>query len=270
MRNLASPSPSLSPRAAVTSVRRGFTLIELLVVIAIVSILAAILFPVFGRARENARRSSCSSNLRQLGLAFMQYAQDYDEQFPFSKSTDNFWTVSTLPYTKSMQLLRCPSDKRSDWVDTFAELNSAPGGTTKRKTSYTVNGYFVPSESKPEYGGVFSNMASVQKPASVIFLAEGADFTKTSATDFTPKAWNQIYFHAHLWKNTPASTSRWTDVEKRDMPEDVDTERHLGGANYTFADGHVKWMRWSQIWFEDPSGTINNPRQKGMFDPRQN
>jgi prepilin-type N-terminal cleavage/methylation domain-containing protein/prepilin-type processing-associated H-X9-DG protein len=258
----------LSPGA-----RRAFTLIELLVVIAIIAILAAILFPVFGRARENGRRSSCSSNMRQVGMAFMQYAQDYDEQFPFSKVADNYWTVSTLPYTKSMQLLRCPSDTRTDWVETVAQLNTgptAPDGTTRRKTSYTVNAYFVPSESKPEYGGVFANLASVQKPSSVIFLAEGSDYLKTSASDFTPKAWNQIYFHAHLWKNTPASTSRWIDVQGRDLPEDIDTERHLGGSNYTFADGHVKWMRWSQIWFEDPTGVINNPRMKGMFDPRQN
>ena len=68
--------------------KRGFTLIELLVVIAIISILAAILFPVFARARENARRASCQSNMKQAGLAFMQYTQDYDERLPqYAKQT---------------------------------------------------------------------------------------------------------------------------------------------------------------------------------------
>src|SRR5438093_9492423 len=67
--------------------RSGFTLIELLVVIAIIAILAAILFPVFGRARENARRSSCQSNLKQLSLGMLQYTQDYDERFPSSSAT---------------------------------------------------------------------------------------------------------------------------------------------------------------------------------------
>jgi prepilin-type N-terminal cleavage/methylation domain-containing protein len=69
-------------RAPDSSLRRGFTLIELLVVIAIIAILAAILFPVFARARENARRASCSSNMKQIGLGFLQYTQDYDERMP--------------------------------------------------------------------------------------------------------------------------------------------------------------------------------------------
>src|SRR5262249_34189184 len=99
--------------------RRGFTLIELLVVIAIIAILAAILFPVFGRARENARRSSCLSNLKQIGLGIMQYTQDYDEQFPKawrgsantgSAATDKYkWMDAIFPYVKSEQIFNCPS-----------------------------------------------------------------------------------------------------------------------------------------------------------------
>src|SRR5476649_549867 len=93
--------------------KRGFTLIELLVVIAIIAILAAILFPVFARARENARRASCQSNLKQLGLAMIQYAQDYDETMPVSTvaSYAGFgWTGQLYPYVKSKQLFVCPSD----------------------------------------------------------------------------------------------------------------------------------------------------------------
>jgi prepilin-type N-terminal cleavage/methylation domain-containing protein/prepilin-type processing-associated H-X9-DG protein len=95
-----------------SSRRKGFTLIELLVVIAIIAILAAILFPVFARARENARRASCQSNLKQIGLGFAQYTQDYDELYPRGDtSLLNGWASSELvPYMKSVQIYGCPSD----------------------------------------------------------------------------------------------------------------------------------------------------------------
>jgi prepilin-type N-terminal cleavage/methylation domain-containing protein len=98
----------------------GFTLIELLVVIAIIALLAAILFPVFSRARENARRSSCQSNQKQIGLAWVQYAQDYDERMvPVSGNTSinnqkpHDWPRSMQPYIKNTQILKCPSASRN-------------------------------------------------------------------------------------------------------------------------------------------------------------
>jgi prepilin-type N-terminal cleavage/methylation domain-containing protein/prepilin-type processing-associated H-X9-DG protein len=103
--------------------RRGFTLIELLVVIAIIAILAAILFPVFARAREQARRSVCVSNMKQIGLGLGMYMQDYDQTFPpgglkvwgVTKKTDRNLLVSQLnPYTKNDQIFRCPSDRGWD------------------------------------------------------------------------------------------------------------------------------------------------------------
>jgi len=91
---------------------KAFTLIELLVVIAIIAILAAILFPVFARARENARKSSCQSNLKQIGLGQLQYLQDYDERYPkVGASADvNGWASTLQPYLKSTQILQCPSE----------------------------------------------------------------------------------------------------------------------------------------------------------------
>src|SRR4028118_1242734 len=105
------------------NVRKGFTLIELLVVIAIIAILAAILFPVFARARENARRASCQSNLKQVGLGLLQYIGDYDETLPFSffgtagnstpagTAPDNYkWMDAIQPHVKSEQPFNWPSD----------------------------------------------------------------------------------------------------------------------------------------------------------------
>ena len=94
--------------------RRGFTLIELLVVIAIIAILAAILFPVFARARENARRTSCLSNVKQIGLGIMQYVQDYDGVMPATNANGNndesYVVAARLqPYVKSFQIFKCPS-----------------------------------------------------------------------------------------------------------------------------------------------------------------
>lgn len=123
---------------------RGFTLIELLIVIAIISILAAILFPVFARARENARRTSCLSNVRQLGMAFQQYFQDYDEQFPLlGKGTGNAgtsWFFTMQPYIKSTQMLRCPSDTATNWPQseqdwTNPNVTTFADGVTKVRRS---------------------------------------------------------------------------------------------------------------------------------------
>jgi len=112
--------------------KRGFTLIELLVVIAIISILAAILFPVFARARENARRASCQSNLKQIGLGAMQYTQDYDERMPLNGARS--WRQVLEPYIKSGQIFSCPSNT----VNTQTADSAAPG-YSEIKRSYSGN-----------------------------------------------------------------------------------------------------------------------------------
>ena len=103
--------------------KKGFTLIELLVVIAIIAILAAILFPAFARARENARRASCQSNLKQIGLGVIQYTQDYDNNYSLatSVSQDQTTTSPLQPYLKSVQLFKCPSDSAAATVNSYGE-----------------------------------------------------------------------------------------------------------------------------------------------------
>src|SRR5674476_740693 len=103
------------PHGQPARVKRGFTLIELLVVIAIIAILAAILFPVFAKARENARRASCSSNLKQIGLGIMQYTQDNDESMPSRRTASQLdsWRSQIFPYVKSTQLFTCPSNRNN-------------------------------------------------------------------------------------------------------------------------------------------------------------
>ncbi|BCM93014.1 hypothetical protein IAD21_04901 [Abditibacteriota bacterium] len=241
--------------------RQAFTLIELLVVIAIIAILAAILFPVFSRARENARRTSCLSNLRQVGLGFMQYVQDNDEQFPFNKTDlttgKQSWVVSAQPYLKSTQVLRCPSDTSENWN---ALLN--PPGTGDfaglRITSYVENLFYVPAAPtaanpnpapKP-----FANLAATQKPANVILLTESG------------KNWTAGYFHASAWPAYPGGTgAHW--ITATSLPEDVNTTQHMEGFNCAYVDGHAKWHRWSQVWWQDLNVTPNVT--KGSFDPNQ-
>ena len=181
----AKPAPRVVYRRGFSL--RGFTLIELLVVIAIIAILAAMLFPVFARARENARRISCLSNLKQIGLGFLQYTQDYDESYPLTTMTgmamtpQSSWTTSTQPYLKSVQIFRCPSDASARW-DTAVLPPAAPPYTT----SYILNAWFSAGKSNN-----YSNLATVQEPARAIVLSE-----RTDATTGVPTG---DHFHPFYW-----------------------------------------------------------------------
>jgi prepilin-type N-terminal cleavage/methylation domain-containing protein/prepilin-type processing-associated H-X9-DG protein len=198
---------------------RGFTLIELLVVIAIIAILAAILFPVFARARENARRASCQSNLKQIGLGLMQYTQDYDEAFPRSRMNGHRpsgwvpWHYVVQPYVKSYQLFKCPS------VSSSSNMNgSNTEGIPAVPRSYLANGGGGNNGGPtPMSDGNGAALASIENVAQVILV--GGQLGNRADPDF--------------WTTT-GSTSNF------------EMHNHLGTVSFLFVDGHVKAMRPEQ------------------------
>ena len=212
---------------------RGFTLIELLVVIAIIAILAAILFPVFARARENARRSSCMSNLKQISLGIFQYTQDYDEKFPIhndsSKTPGGYggWSVLLDPYLKSKQILQCPSDS------TLAPTTPNQGGYTDYAINLTLS-----------YDGAAArglSLAALTYPSLTVALCE----------DFDPNASTSPASLGFFWSAGNAAVTNGTTVAagfatfRGTAPNSGAAQRHLDGANFAFTDGHVKWYRGS-------------------------
>ncbi len=205
-----------------TTKRRGFTLIELLVVIAIIAILAAILFPVFARARENARRSSCQSNLKQIGLGFRQYTQDYDEKYPqlsanATTPTAGGWAVQMQPYLKSEQIFQCPSET----------LPPASGATVDARAAGAYTDYWYNSElagdSEAQVEFVSSTVLSGDGTGSSAAYAYNGFAVSTDGTIPTAAA-------AGAARATAPSGSTFG-------------MRHLDGMNYAFADGHVKWLK---------------------------
>jgi len=139
--------------------KNAFTLIELLVVIAIIAILAAILFPVFATAREKARQSACLSNLKQIGLAYTQYEQDYDETVPQGSSTSygwgRGWAGQIYPYVKSTQVFLCPDDTQPNDV-----------------ISYAVNANLVGYGPSPGYLDMPVSLSQMNAPAKTVLLFE--------------------------------------------------------------------------------------------------
>lgn len=205
----------------------GFTLIELLVVIAILAILAAILFPVFAQVREKARQTTCLSNCRQIGMAVQLYAQDWDEGLPLShhSGAEAGWLASLRAYGKSRLLGRCPSDPSSNF--------GQPDG---RVSSYAVNFYFTPD-------GGYPRLTGLSRPTETVYMAE---VKENSTSD---------HFHPMLWVRRRGSSL------VLDPREEIAPERHNGGANYVFLDGHAKWHRLAQLFQPTAVPMVN------AFDP---
>ena len=225
--------------------KKGFTLIELLVVIAIIAILAAILFPAFAKARESARRANCSSNLKQIGIAMMQYTQEYDEKTPncFTTPGDNSfttlssWDQDIQTYLKSQQILLCPSDSVG------ADNSGTPLIAPRTRRSYsevegTINtGYQGTPQSN--YG---ISIATIQAPAATFAVVE------------RQTADNQL-------GSANASSTAGPSTQGAST---TTVPAHLETWNYLFADGHVKSMRPEATI---GAGTLAAPKSYWTLDP---
>ena len=218
--------------------RKGFTLIELLVVIAIIAILAAILFPVFARAREKARQTSCVNNVKQLALGFLMYAQDYDEILPWYADRACYspglpgirpgqgargrvmWDEAVQPYVKNWQITVCPS------MATVAQ-------------SIGVNHPHIarcPGGAAPAPRGPGTALAQMQVPSQAMMLADSVAAL--------------IYCRICY----PTGTEAGAHPTGR-VPVPPVQNRHNEGVNVGYADGHAKWLQGSQLINIPAAGT---------------
>jgi len=246
----------------------GFTLIELLVVIAIIAILAAILFPVFARAKAKAQQTTCLSNLKQLALGVLMYASDWNGHAPTcfisecvrwygNVDAQEYWTGAIYPYVKSGGIYVCPSAEMRDPAYTDQPL---PGRYPIPRCGYGANGVIfthggagaVAAGYQSGTGGV--NMDSIPDPSRIIMMSCATFDQNYGYQKFYPNwGWGGDYYSApftfgNWWWMNPGGPHEWTQT-------------HQQGWNFNYCDGHANWRKCTQLNSDDygliPAGSVD-------------
>jgi prepilin-type N-terminal cleavage/methylation domain-containing protein/prepilin-type processing-associated H-X9-DG protein len=259
--------------------RNGFTLIELLVVIAIIAILAAILFPVFAKVREKARQTSCTSNLKQIGLAITQYVQDNDETFPMGSpghADGRGWAGAIYPYVKSVGVYKCPDDSTSPTT------NLQGASETDYPVSYGLNGDLTDRNSWT--GSLVNTLAGMTAPASTVQVFEivgshapldgNHGVVDTSSVvacgpdgggdgGFDPSTFDSTYTGQHYDTGGLGNPVRSGDSNTNAHTyKNINSGRHTDAANFLLADGHVKYLRGTSV-SSGPNANTSTDAQNG-------
>ena len=232
--------------------RSGFTLIELLVVIAIIAILAAILFPVFARAREQARKTSCLSNMKQLGTGMMMYVQDHDETMPLTNYATNLtptnmytneWQNSVQPYLKNKQIFRCPSDTTPN-MDEARPFDSGNG--QRSVTSYLYNAHLgaTTGNAVPTLADTAAkSLAAIDRSAEQVLLMEGHLPTRDSVNSFGIDPFGRtrtLWLWRYSFTGDPGYFIHGVADPTQQNSRLFSLPRHDGG-NVAYSDGHAKY-----------------------------
>ena len=218
--------------------RKGFTLIELLVVIAIIAILAAILFPVFARARAKAQQNNCLSNVKQMQLGLIMYASDNNQMYPLDvigggTPTGPAWSSQILPYIKNAQIFICPSDTIvTGTIGTTGSL--LPGvGNTVTLQSYGRNEY-INVGGNPGTNTIPIADSLIQYPAEMLGIMDAVQYIIPCGNDT-----------AAAGGSTATSQMDQASIGTLNVPVTV---RHNNGCNQSYMDGHVKWIAYTNIY----------------------
>ncbi len=255
---------------------KAFTLIELLVVIAIIAILAAILFPVFQNVRENARRTTCTSNAKQLGLSIIQYTQDSDETMVQVSSGNWFgpgrgsWGAAIEPYLSNAysgtsSIFHCPDNEADYYKQWTGSPTNATADWATKFLDYGMNidylqpdprcdpNQTIPTSANQPFGKPVG-LGQIEAPAQTVLLAETKPEVILSNGAFYPS--DQVDAPAAAGTTVQACyLDGWGQDDAFELPDtgvqntgtNTFDPRHNGGGNVVFCDGHVKWMRPSAL-----------------------